>query len=1152
VKTVKLVSGVFLAGIVCFLLLCTIKDDNGNLALTGPHPSTGPGQTLTLTPSLIVTPDSMYIGIRESLTITITVMQDSTLTHPLANAQILCSSANGFLSADTLYSDSRGRAILKMMDTTKASVEIRFTCGTVTQTIDIDVTDTPDKVQKRIQVYPEKAVLKADGKDATTIDVTLMNENNNPIVGQCVQFISSAGIIAGQGGTCGNSGQGATDAGGIAHATLTSANINDTAFITVFLASDRTKSAQTRVVFSGVNIIVTADSTNMNPGQKTNILAHVLNGSNEPIPYIPIYFSLGRDTASVLTFLSKDTATGPEGTAQCAVKSKSVQTGTDSIRISAAGAYASIRINVTNLLLTISLDDKILQANPSKSTILHIYFADKSGSPLTNKDVQLTRTYQLIDGRDTSDVVLLKTNAQGKCTDTIYALPYETTMSLEVTAFNTSTDIASAAATLSFIASRSMTINAIPTMIQADGTSNSTISVLVKNENYNPMVGDQISFTTTAGVVTALATTDDNGKAVATLISDRRNTVATVKATLVKDATKTASIQVEFTGVTLTASANPPSINANRKDSSTIAITLIDAAQNPIVGEPINFSKQQDSTFIYKPDSVTDNRGEAYCKVYGSGAGTDTIQIQAAGASQKVAINYSSNYLVIDTLPGQSCIANGTDSTALSVTYLLGDKTTPVSDATIAISVTMGTINNDTLFAKGFTLAKADNGRIVFHVKNPYFANLATISAYAKTSTEVTSAVFKLYFKATRVRRIVLTGTPSVISTSGSKAQLIAVAYDSLNNRVSNERIYLNMTNGPGGGEYIDPPSALTGADGSISSFLVSGTATSTFHGVGVIASDVSGVKSDTVLFTIAGPPNQVSIGVNMLKGVDYQDGTFGLPCAAVVTDVNGNPVADGTPVTFSVQVTGYVYWRLSPRWVEEVSQGAFSCYSIVDTVADVLPFEDLNNNCRLDPGEDLNNDGFANRGADLNGDCIYDPGPPYEDINHDGKRQFDINIPVEPLYQCSNGLYKYADLNGDGEWDPIEPLLDPLYMSTYNALRHDSAYYKLYFKRPLPPQDSALLKILASMDSAYTANPHFIKALGSYDFSWNAQPLGQPDPAISIVRTVQTQSGKAPNVIVYGQTNATRVQITVWAECQGVLQDHPVTQILPIIESTK
>jgi hypothetical protein len=216
-----------------------------------------------------------------------------------------------------------------------------------------------------------------------------------------------------------------------------------------------------------------------------------------------------------------------------------------------------------------------------------------------------------------------------------------------------------------------------------------------------------------------------------------------------------------------------------------------------------------------------------------------------------------------------------------------------------------------------------------------------------------------------------------------------------------------------------------------------------------------------------------------------------------------------------------------------------------------VVPFEDFNNNFRLDPGEDRNNDGFANRGEDLNGDGIYDPGPDYIDINHDGRRQFDWNIPVEQTYTCSNGSVKYADLSGDGVWDPIEPLTDPTYLLTYDTLKGDGAYRNLYNKLPVPAADSVRLRILSVMDAAYTTNPHFIPALHSYDFSWKYQPYTQPDPALSITRTIQTQNGKAANVIIYGQSDAKKVEVMVWAECQGVVPEFPVQQILPTIVDT-
>jgi hypothetical protein len=928
---------------------------------------------------------------------------------------------------------------------------------------------------------------------------------------------------------------------------LTSANINDTAYVTAYLVSDKTKNAQTKVVFSGVSITVHADSANLKPQGQAVVTAVLTNGSNQPIPYSPIYFTLSKDTSSTLVIVSKDSVTGPQGNAQCIVRGK--RTGTDSIRVSAAGSSSSIKINVTDLSLAIALDANLLQAQPTLSTLLHAQFASSAGAPLAGKTVQVKRSFKQSGGADTSDYLFAKTDTAGKCAVTIFALPYEGVMTLEVTAYNTTTDMASATTSISFLTTRVMTINAAPALIQADGTSQSLVTLQVKNSTNNPIIGDSIVFSTDAGMITALGITDANGRATANLTSDRRNTIATLKATLQKDPTKFLTVSVEFTGVQITAAASPPSINSNGKDSSTISISLVDGAKNPIVGEPINFSKLQDSTFIYKADSATNNRGSAVCKVYGKGSGTDTITIQAAGASAKVAIYYSANYLSVDTAFLQPCIANGLDSTKIKITYLQGDKVTPIQNAQINVSLTLGTLNHDTVFARQFTLTPANNGVLYFYLKNPNFANTSTIFVFAKTTSEVTASSFNLYFRATNIRKINLVATPAVIASNGSKSVLTAIALDSMGNRVSGEQLTFNMFNGPGGGEYLNPAMVITALDGSAVSGLVSGTTPSQFKGVGIVASDISGVKSDSVFVTIAGPPVAISIGANITNGVNYGDGTFGLPCAAIVTDVNGNPVADGSQVTFSLQVSGYVYYVIVPDWFESTGNGAFACDWVRDSVPYILPFEDFNNNFKLDPGEDRNGDGFANRGEDLDGNGIYNPGPAYEDINHNGRRDFAFNT-AEPIHACSNKDTTYADLNGNGKWDPVEPLLSADYQGPYNILQTDGAFERIRRGQALSSGDSANWATLQHLDSLYAQGAGYIAALGSYDFSWSKQPYGQPSAAVTINRTVQTSGGKAANMIVYGQTNANKVEIMAWAECQGVVCQYPLQMVLPIVAS--
>jgi hypothetical protein len=96
---------------------------------------------------------------------------------------------------------------------------------------------------------------------------------------------------------------------------------------------------------------------------------------------------------------------------------------------------------------------------------------------------------------------------------------------------------------------------------------------------------------------------------------------------------------------------------------------------------------------------------------------------------------------------------------------------------------------------------------------------------------------------------------------------------------------------GPGGGEYLDPPTAITGEDGTATTYLVSGPQPSMYRQVWVCAGDFEGLKSDTVKFTIAGPPAHITIRRNLGEITKYP-ATYGKQCAAIVTDINGNPVA--------------------------------------------------------------------------------------------------------------------------------------------------------------------------------------------------------------------------------------------------------------------
>ncbi len=734
-------------------------------------------------------------------------------------------------------------------------------------------------------------------------------------------------------------------------------------------------------------------------------------------------------------------------------------------------------------------------------------------TPIANASVSVSVSHGWLSGTS------ITTDNSGYATvlfsDTLLAANSETrVITFQYLSADTSADITVSNETI-VLQKHYMTIDASSYVIFADGISTSTITVKIKNETFNPVAGETILFTTTAGDITASDVTVCNGVATATLTSEKRNVIALVTASMTSDTAKEATTKVEFTGINISTVAEPKSIIPNSIDSSIITTTLKDAADHSITGERVDFhNKPGSNAIITVIDTVTDTRGKARCKVVGTGIGSDTIIVKAAGDSSEAVINYSSNYIVIDTTPAIGTIhtycANGIDSTLITITYYEADQVTKISGATVNISVTSGSIV--TLFTKVGTTDV--NGQLAFYLKNPDFATTATISVTAFKGGEITNGTLDVYFKADIISRIEIIGSPEVITTGGDIAAINATAFDNKDNRVKDAVLSFKLASGPGAGEYLNPPTAVTDASGTAVTTLVSGSSPSTQQDVWVIACSFSGITSKVFKFTIAGPPAYVTFRKDVGDIVEFPDGTYGLNCAALVTDINRNPVKDETKVTFSMQITGFnIFTKFA--YIDTLG---FVTWAFVDTL---LVFEDLNDNYINDPGETDHTGYPLLRGEDVvwsEGDRNYNPGPAFYDYNCNGRRDYNSSHygyePPETIY----------DFNGNGVFDTYEPLVDK-----------------------------------SISDNDYEEHPDFISDISLYipgtpqipfgypDMDWNNN--GVPDPATTVIvnKNVPTANGKAPNQIMYGPSDAWRLRVKIWRESQGVTSLSPEEFILPI-----
>ncbi len=196
------------------------------------------------------------------------------------------------------------------------------------------------------------------------------------------------------------------------------------------------------------------------------------------------------------------------------------------------------------------------------------------------------------------------------------------------------------------------------------------------------------------------------------------------------------------------------------------------------------------------------------------------------------------------------------------------------------------------------------------------------------------------------------------------------------------------------------------------------------------------GNLSDTSKLTISGPAHIVTVSrpeddsVPVTGSGLKDESTFEFFVGAVVQDINGNAVADGTEVHFSAVVTGMAVGRLIlDHWDGLGSTTTTSVKPIYKTVLVDIPFEDINNNFKLDPGIDLDLDGIPallRRGEDRNGDGVYDYNPALHDtwFDFNGNGKCDAGVGENDTVVV-DGKTLYADLNGNGIRDQSEIMVD-------------------------------------------------------------------------------------------------------------------------------
>lgn len=467
-------------------------------------------------------------------------------------------------------------------------------------------------------------------------------------------------------------------------------------------------------------------------------------------------------------------------------------------------------------------------------------------------------------------------------------------------------------------------LSATKLTLDTNGTDSITFTVFAKTAKNAAASAATIAVESTGGILTTNSlTTDTDGQATFNLLvgteKANRQIVVTLKAGSI---VKTQTITIRGTTLVLTASkfVTTPSDPAPIE----LTATLRDAGNIPISGATINFSSVLGNTFIaaqgYAFTTGTDNAGVFKARYSGAITGDDTVTVASSGATASVNLTNNAASLAFFgfTAPADQSIVNVSTTQPLTVVWLDADGN-PVIGEELTFSAGKGYFGVVGTTSTTATTDGSGSATVLYSTG----ATAGPVQITAADSTNTQTATLTLQVHATTPASIDLQVNPGVLpvstATTTATATLKATVRDANHQAVAGKVVGFSILQGPGGGEFISPVTAITDNGGLATSTFTSGSLASAQNGVEILAT-VQGGISDNAFMTIAQKAATVSIGTtNKLETVESTG--YKQPFIVLVTNSSGGAVAGATvtlslaPIRFylgvggeSITYTGGVY----------------------------------------------------------------------------------------------------------------------------------------------------------------------------------------------------------------------------------------------------
>ncbi|HEU5473721.1 MAG TPA: Ig-like domain-containing protein, partial [Actinophytocola sp.] len=885
-------------------------------AETGGSPATAvfvPGPAAATTSVITATPATITADGVATSTITVQLRDAQGNNLTTGGATVTIGTDNGAISGVTDNGNGTYTATLTG-PTTVGTATLTFTLdgapGTDTATVAF-VPGPADPGTSTIAADPTTIV--ADGTSTSTVTVQLKDAQGNNLTsgGATVVIATDYGTVSG-----------VTDNGdGSYTATLTSVTVAGTATLS-FTVNGAAASATATVSFvAGVadptTSVITADPVSITAdGVSTSTVTVQLRGplgNNVTFGGADVTIGTDRGTVSAVTDNLNGTYT--------ATLTAATTAGVATLTFTLAGTPGTDTATVAFVPGPMDLGTSTITAAPAAisadgiaTSTVTVQLKDAQGNNLTSGGATV------VVGTDLGVISGVTDNGNGSYTATLTSVTTAGTATLSFTVDGAAgTDTATVAFVTGTPDATTSVITADPSVIIADGTSTSTITVRLRDTQGNDLTagGAHVTIATDYGTISGV-TDNGNGTYTATLTSVTVAGTATLSFTL-EGATAPATATVSFVAgtanpTTSLISANPTTITADGTSTSTVTVQLRGPLGNNVTFGGHNVTIGTDLGTV---SAVTDNNDGTYTATLTSAttAGTATLTFTLEGAT-------GTNTATVAFVPGPADPVTSTITAAPAAISADGIATSTVTvqlkdaqgnnltsgGATVVVGTDLGAISGVT---------DNGNGSYTATLTSVTTAGTATLSFTIDGAAGTDTATVQFVLGTPDATTSTITADPTTILADGTSTSTVTVQLkDNLGNNltaggaqvtIATDYGTISGVTDNGNGSYTATLTSVTVAGTATLSFTVNGIAAPATAAVVMVA----GTANPTTSLISANPTTITADGTStstvtvQLRGPLGNNVTFGGHNVTIGTDLGTvSAVTDNNNGTYTATLT--------------------------------------------------------------------------------------------------------------------------------------------------------------------------------------------------------------------------------------------------------